>query len=1070
MSIDSQDIPIALSQGIDTKSDPKQLQLGKMVVLQNASFKSPGEISKRDGFAPLPQAISGGGSVAGGVGIGSFQNELLTLDGNSLYSYSPQLAKQVNKGTLIPVSLTPSTVVRNTNKQTGPDSAFHAGTGFQCFTWIDSGSGGIDYSIIDSTTGTQIVSDAIVISTGTKAKVLTLGVYFIIIYYDTAMTSLEYKVINTATPTTLSGATLIANDISSSHPCFDATLINGSVYIAYDVGNTAVAFYSISSALVLSSKYSITISKQIHSAISVVGDASNNVWVAYSVLVVSTATLWGAIVNSALNATLLVPTQLGGTINSSGFDTFNITQLVSGTTNVIYWEQTDAFANYISFITLTFAGSVGSSTPLIYRMGLASKAFVFNNRNCFIGIYSGNVTNANPNTIEPTYFLLSAGFVIAKIAPSSAGFYYVTGLLPEILSLSATEFSFPYLFQDDLSIIGGAIFYNTGVNNAVLNFQIPNAMPKLVVGQNLHFASGQLWAYDGVNVVEQGFHIYPEFLIISNATSGGGIGSSLNSGPTNQVQYAAVYEWVDNLGQLHRSNPSVPLTIPLPPAAASPVTFTANSTGGSRTLASVSSITGLVVGQVIIDSTHSGNLAAGTYIKAIGASTLTLSEPAIGSQSGDTYSTSDVYAIAIAIPTLTATLKKNVSIALYRTENNQTIFYRVSSPDASQSGATYNNFIYNTTTAESVVMIDILPDSILVGNEQLYTTGGTIGNINAPAVSAIASYQQRMVYLSPENPFQLGYSQQIIDGVPVEFNSLEFVQNLDQKIGQATAIGPMDTELIIFGPKRKFLLTGQGPASNGTQNDFITPTPIAGVSGCSNPISVLELPTGLIYQDIEKGFYLLDRSLQEHYIGAPVEQYNSFLATSANLITNATKCIFTLSNGINLIYDYYVEQWETDPFSSGIAAVDSAIFENDIVYLQANGLSLQQTPGQFTDNGLLIPLGFTTGWMSFAQVAGFQRAWELQITETFKSAHSLTVNIYTDYSTSPTTTKVINVPVAPIPPLFRIHLNVQKCTTIQVQIIESQSAPFGEGLSLSALTFKAGVKKGPYKLPAGNSY
>jgi hypothetical protein len=108
--------------------------------------------------------------------------------------------------------------------------------------------------------------------------------------------------------------------------------------------------------------------------------------------------------------------------------------------------------------------------------------------------------------------------------------------------------------------------------------------------------------------------------------------------------------------------------------------------------------------------------------------------------------------------------------------------------------------------------------------------------------------------------------------------------------------------------------------------------------------------------------------------------------------------------------------------------------------------------------------------MSFAGLEGFQRVWELQILGTWKSPHTLTINIYTDFGTSPS--QVVTIPVLTQPTIyqFRIKMKVQKCESMQIQITESQSGTYGEGLSLSSLAFRVGVKKGLNKLPAGASY
>lgn len=1065
MGLESQNVPIALGQGVDTKTDPKQVIPGKMLVLQNCSLKSPKQIQKRDGFSGLSANIIGGGTISQGVGISGYQNELICLDGSSLYSYSPSQLAWKNQGTLIPVSLSVDTVVRNTNTQNQPDSAFHSGSGLQCFIWIDIGAAtAIRYSVVDTTTGLSIVNDGLVDSLAVTAKVLTVGSFFIIIYYDSTGILLRYKTINTATPSALSVTTTIASDIESNLPAYDATIINGSVYLVYQkTGGTSQVFYSISTGLVLSSPYTLASGKFIDFGVCIKGDASNNVWIAF--MDASTPKVWGAVVNSALNSTILAITAIAVPTGSQPFS--NITMSISGTTATIYYEQTKVQSNYISFNTLTITGTVGTAAILLYRMGLASKIFVYNGNSYFLGVYSTTTPipgSVNVQSIEQTYFLIkaSSGQVIAKLAPSLAGTFYSSGLLPDVSLISSTKFSIPYLTQDDLSSLNGNIFYLTGVSVANFDFSIPYPMSKLNLGQNLLLASGQVWQYDGATVLEQGFHLYPDELTDVLTTSGGGIGSSLNTGSIiNQIQYCAVYEWQDNQGQINRSATSPVLNILLPPASTlSAVTFTANSAAGSSQLLSVSSISGLFAGQVISDVTNATNFPSGTYIvRIVTATSVLLSSPAIGTHNGDTYSTKDICSVAVTIPTLTATSKSNISVTLYRTENNQSIFYRVSS---------LTNLTFNTFTAETVTITDTYPDSAIVGNEQLYTTGGELSNFNAPACSSLVSFKNRAAYLSPENPLQAGYSKQVIPGSPVEFSSLFFNENVDQRIGRISAHGVLDDKWILFGPNVKFYIVGDGPSPNGQNNDFTEATKIAGISGCTNPASIIEIPTGLCYQDPEKGIFMLDRSLQERFIGADVNAYAGFQVTSAILVPNSNKVMFTLSSGTNLTYDYYVEQWEIDVFSSG--AIDSTIFENNVVYIQANGVSEQQTQGVFNDNGALIPIAFTTGWLSFAGINGFQRVWELEILGTYKSPHTLNIQIFTDYSSTPV--QVTTIPVLSDPGLYeyRIHMAVQKCTAMQIQLSETQSGSIGEGFSLSSLGFRVGVKKGQNKLPAGSSY
>jgi hypothetical protein len=1071
--VESQNIPVRLTAGLDTKDDPKSLQ-AKLLYLQNASFQSPGQIQKRDGFSSLTQNVLDGIATTSGTGIAAYQNELVSMDGLQLYSYSSEINKQVSKGELIPVTLSTSAISRNIYAQTQPDYAYHSGSGLKCFVWTDTyvSGGTIKYSIVDSVTDATIVNNAhIDYDEPEIAKVMTVGNYFVIFYRKNAGGSkfLKYVAIDVSTPSTL-GSPVTLFSSAGTVPYFDIVLNNGSLYIAYTNDATHITLYSLDSSLVLSSSYVILTTLNVK-VISLKQDSSNNIWLAYAN---DSFELHYLIINSALNTIVLADTLA----ITSAYQIMNITQIVTAnTSSIIYYEvlyPASYKSNYINYINVLSSGSIGPSGTLSLGLGLASKAFKYNSRNYMLAIYYGSaipdLNSVNTLvTIEPTYFLIDeVGAIIAKLAPSIAGPMYISGILPEVVSLSASNFGIAYLEEYNTTSINGVINFQTGVMSSGFEFNIPYPIQKLVMAGNLHLASGQLWMYDGQTVAEHGYHIYPENLSSAGTASGGGIGPSLNAGTViNEWQYAAVYEWADNKGQLHRSAPSLALIINIGTTTPTPVTFTASSTANSSILSTVSSFTGLYVGQVLTDSTNPTNLTAGTYIKTLDTvgNRIILSLPATGTHAGDTYSTKDTMAISVRVPTLRQTLKTNVSITLYRTVNNGSIFYRVTSPTIV---AAANGLTYNDKTIDYVTIVDKLPDSVALGNEELYTTGGEVPNINAPAVSSISSFKNRAIFTSPENPYQIGYSKQVIPGSPVEFDSLEFVQNIDQQIGSITATKTIDDKLIIFGPTSKWYIVGQGPTPSGTNNDFSEATKIAGSSGCSNPASIIEIPIGLLYQDINKGIYLLDRSLVESYIGADVEAYNGISISSVQKFENQNKVIFTLSTGVNLVYDYYVGQWEIDPFAS--AAIDSTIFENDLTYIQSNGLILQQTPGTFSDNGSVIPIQLQTGWISVAGLEGFSRVKELQIMGTYFSPHTLTVDFYTDFNS--VAVQTVSIPVLSDPGLyqFRIILQRQKCESIMIKITETQSGSPGRGFSLSSLAFRVGVKKGMNKLPAKVSY
>lgn len=1068
MPLDPQNVPISFGQGIDTKTDSKQVLPGKLTLLKNASFQTLKEIRKRDGFEEITNEILGGGNITSGIGVESFKKELVILDGKELYSYSPDLDKQIDRGLMVPVDLSVSTVIRNSFSQSKPDSAYHPASGLKCFKWEESSwSGALACSIVDSDSG-AIVAQHIpvdVTSTG-HGSVLAIGDYFVLLYIN-GSGDLVYRAIDVSSPQTLGPEVSVATDISDE--IFDTTVINGSIYIAYKVGTTQVGLYSLSPSLVLSSQYLVTTGQEVSNALTLVGDDSFNVWVIYS----TSSALYGFIVNSSLSSLILANTLISSGINPYGYPCYNATAVVIGTEATIFLEQMETSSAYIVRCGLSLSGSVQGQEDFILRLGLASKAFVYNGEAYVLAIYAGDLRLttstglAKQTSLEPTLFLLNqSAKPVLKLCPYLAMIgYFKNTTLPSVSQISESEFMTSYLIQDDdqLDVSNGNASAGTGMMEADFNFKTVHPLSSLEDGNNLHLASGQLWMYDGATIAEHGFHLYPENLDYNPVFVSGGIGPSVNynsSGP-NQIQYVAVYRWIDNQGQTHRSAPSNVLTVQLPKKdAITEKTFTGTVSALSNIITSVSSFTGLYVGQVLYDKTNASVFPDGTYITGLsyGTNTITVSQPASSAHAGDTFGTVDTLGIEITIPCLTVTEKDAVAIEIYRTVNNGTIFYRTTET-AAMSNASFR----------SVTYVDTISDNYLIGNLQLYTTGGEVPNFAAPAVSAVIPFRNRAIYLSPESEFSWGYSKEIIGGVPVEFSSLLFSESVDQRIGRLTAGGQLDDKLILFGPKSKYYVTGQGPSPSGANNDFSPATRIAGVSGCENQASVLELPIGLVYQDKEKGIWLLDRSLSEKYIGAEVEQYKAQTITSACLIPDSTKAVFTLSNGINLTYDYYVNQWETDVYPE--PAFDTTTFENKIVYIQSDGKTLLQTPSEFSDDGSLIPIEIETGWMNLAQITGFQRVWELHITGEYKSPHTLTVYTYTNFSDSPSQVTVINVPKDPKPYEFRITMKQQKCTSIRYRLVESQPVDVaGEGFSLSALGIRVGVKKGLNKLRAGVSY
>jgi hypothetical protein len=203
------------------------------------------------------------------------------------------------------------------------------------------------------------------------------------------------------------------------------------------------------------------------------------------------------------------------------------------------------------------------------------------------------------------------------------------------------------------------------------------------------------------------------------------------------------------------------------------------------------------------------------------------------------------------------------------------------------------------------------------------------------------------------------------------------------------------------------------------------------------------------------------------YIGAPVEGYNSQEILSADLIYNLNQFRFGLSSGVALVYNYLFDQWSV---FTNHPVVQACIYQNKYTYAKADGTVYQETPGAYSDAGTSISMKLTTGWLSFAELQGFQRLYKLLLLGEYKSAHKLQVTICVDFNDTTVQTSLITAINDPLYQ-YRIFLSRQKCQSIKftIQDIAPDVGTLAEGYSISAMAFEMGVKQGLNKLPAARS-
>ncbi len=553
MALQKQPISINFSQGVDTKSDNKQIPIGKFLALENTVFDKQGGLVKRTGFkniTDLPNADQ--------TTITTLSDNLIAT-GSNLYVYSKDTDTWRSQGIIQPIQLSTLPLVRSTTQQTSPDMAI-ASTGLACTVYMDGASQSY-YQISDSTTGQLIINKTALPATSTNPRVLTLDRYFIILFTQTVAGNprLRYLAIPSANPSNPGVVTTIASVLLSLTAGYDAYVTNNTLFLGWQATATDVRLLSMTNSLLVSS--AVSIPGAVGDLISVTAEFTtsiNAVWITY----------WDTTLNNGYTACYssagnFLNSILAPTLTISSIDIVELTSVSQNGLLTIFYEVNNTYSyapnaktDYIQTRTVTTTGTLTSPTTILKSVGLASKPFI----DATSGVIYILVTYGEVN--QPTYFLIDyLGNIYMRLAYSNGGGYGVNQVLPTV-SMFDNTYHVPYLIKDFLATVNkgtdlpagtpaNAIYTQTGVNMAKFTINT-NKQYSSEIANALHLTGGQLWEYDGVKPVEHGFHVYPENIAITTATGSGNIGAGT-------YYYQFTYEWTDNAGNLHRSAPSIPI-------------------------------------------------------------------------------------------------------------------------------------------------------------------------------------------------------------------------------------------------------------------------------------------------------------------------------------------------------------------------------------------------------------------------------------------------------------------------------------------------------------------------------
>jgi hypothetical protein len=388
--------------------------------------------------------------------------------------------------------------------------------------------------------------------------------------------------------------------------------------------------------------------------------------------------------------------------------------------------------------------------------------------------------------------------------------------------------------------------------------------------------------------------------------------------------------------------------------------------------------------------------------------------------------------------------RSQVKVVLWRTdETGAGPFYRVTDRDNDPDTI---NFVMRLT--------DNYSNTTITANEILYTQGGVLENIQAPASTSVTNHKNHLVITGLEDGEVLRSTKPAERHTAPGFNEALETRTSSEG-GRNIAVASMDDKLVIFKESATYFCVGDGPDPFGA-GMFTSPQLISDTIGCPYKNSIVLTTDGLMFQS-SQGIYLLSRGLELIPMDAPDDYVDSEIVNVVK-IKDQNEVRFCQASGSILVYNWDFKRWSLFPDKS---CVGSTIWQDKHVIVTSAAQVSYEDSSTYLDNSVFVPMEITTGWIQLDEIAGLQRIYKVQVVGEYLTPHKLTVDISYDQDDSTVETHQLAVSADPKEYIYEFRPRRQKCSSIQFtlrDVVPTSGTGTGQALSISGLRLIVGVK------------
>jgi hypothetical protein len=549
MALNWQTLQLPLAAGLNQRADERALQPPALLECIDAQFDEIGGLQTR-----MPYAAVGTNRDISGSDLANFRrivangDELLLFTKDTLYSWNAQLARWVSKGTHMACKVEEKPKFVTTGDQVDCDRAELSNT--IVYTWTDNTQ--VYAAAVDKTTGSVITGPTAVSGATSRAKLVALSTK--ILLFASTGTDLKVRAIDPAAPATgiASAATTVVSAATGFGVYYDVVKVpsaDTAAFVSKLNPTTSYIVGTVTAGLV------VTTSTKARTA-----DGALTIAVDPTATYIQIFRVDGANIDGDLLTIALADWAVNAAIGAWGMGSTpsHITAAYRSTQDggayrcyVFYSAGSGTEYNYADT-----AGNLGTAATFLLMAQCASRAFEHDGH-VYLWLsfteasefFSGGFAPQYSYALQNTYFLYrDDGLLVAKAAAGRAGDVASVSHLPTVQSLGSNVFTWCGVERHIISIGGGSArrdgYGARAPRDIKFEFDSNAARRCARLGKTLYITGGEILQYDGAQLTEVGFHIFPYWLALTP-----GAGSIANG----TYAYRQTARWDNAQGEVDRS-------------------------------------------------------------------------------------------------------------------------------------------------------------------------------------------------------------------------------------------------------------------------------------------------------------------------------------------------------------------------------------------------------------------------------------------------------------------------------------------------------------------------------------